>query len=34
DHIYGLAHGELLAEGAPSEIQNDQGVIDAYLGAH
>ncbi|MCG8423078.1 MAG: ABC transporter ATP-binding protein [Proteobacteria bacterium] len=32
--IYCLAHGELLAEGAPSDIQNDQRVIDAYLGAH
>ena len=33
-HIYCLAHGELLAEGQPEEIQNDQRVIDAYLGAH
>ena len=33
-HIYCLAHGELLAEGAPGEIQNDSRVIDAYLGAH
>ncbi len=33
-HIYCLAHGELLAAGAPSEIQNNQLVIDAYLGAH
>lgn len=33
-HIYCLAHGELLAEGAPEQIQNDQRVIDAYLGAH
>jgi len=32
--IYCLAHGEMLAEGAPEEIQNDQRVIDAYLGAH
>jgi len=32
--IYCLAHGELLASGAPAEIQNDQRVIDAYLGAH
>ena len=34
DHIYCLAHGELLAEGPPEEIQNDQRVLDAYLGAH
>jgi branched-chain amino acid transport system ATP-binding protein len=34
EHIYCLAHGQMLAEGAPDEIQNDQRVIDAYLGAH
>ena len=34
DNIYCLAHGELLAHGTPAEIQNDQRVIDAYLGAH
>jgi len=34
EHIYCLAHGELLAGGTPDEIQNDQRVIDAYLGAH
>jgi branched-chain amino acid transport system ATP-binding protein len=33
-HIYCLAHGELLADGAPEAIQDDQRVIDAYLGAH
>jgi len=33
DHIYCLAHGRLLAEGAPEAIQNDQTIIDAYLGA-
>lgn len=34
DRIYCLAHGQLLAEGSPAQIQNDQRVIDAYLGAH
>ena len=34
DKIYCLAHGELLAEGSADEIQNNQSVIDAYLGAH
>jgi ABC-type branched-subunit amino acid transport system ATPase component len=30
--IYCMAHGEMLAEGEPGEIQRDQRVIDAYLG--
>lgn len=34
DTIYCLAHGEMLAHGAPHAIQNDRRVIDAYLGAH
>ncbi|HJP06079.1 MAG TPA: ABC transporter ATP-binding protein [Arenicellales bacterium] len=34
DQIYCLAHGELLAQGSPDDIQKDQRVIDAYLGAH
>ena len=34
EHIYCLAHGELLADGSPEQIQNDQRVIDAYLGVH
>ncbi len=32
--IYCLAHGELLASGTAGEIQKNQNVIDAYLGAH
>jgi branched-chain amino acid transport system ATP-binding protein len=34
EHIYCLAHGELLADGPPEAIRDDQRVIDAYLGAH
>ena len=34
EHIYCLAHGELLAEGSADEIRDDQRVIDAYLGAN
>ena len=34
DTIYCLAHGEMLASGSPDEIQNNQDVVDAYLGAH
>ncbi len=34
DTVYCLAHGELLASGTPEEVQNDQDVVDAYLGAH
>ncbi len=34
DTVYCLAHGEILASGAPEAVQNDQRVIDAYLGAH
>jgi ABC-type branched-subunit amino acid transport system ATPase component len=33
-HIYCLAHGELLASGPPESIQNDRRVVDAYLGVH
>jgi len=33
-HIYCMSHGELLASGSPTQIRDDQRVIDAYLGAH
>ena len=34
EHIYCLANGKVLSEGSPEEIQNDQEVINAYLGGH
>ena len=32
EHIYCVAGGTILAAGKPDDIQNDQRVIDAYLG--
>ena len=34
EHIYCLSNGKVLADGQPSALQNDQRVIDAYLGGH
>ncbi|ABO51435.1 amino acid/amide ABC transporter ATP-binding protein 1, HAAT family [Desulforamulus reducens MI-1] len=33
EHILVLDHGETIAQGTPTEIQNNQQVIEAYLGA-
>ena len=32
DHIYVLNNGVKIAEGSPSEVQSNEGVIDAYFG--
>ena len=32
DHVYVLANGKLIAQGAPRDIAHDEAVIEAYLG--
>ncbi|MGL4496254.1 MAG: ABC transporter ATP-binding protein [Beijerinckiaceae bacterium] len=32
DHVYVLAQGRIIAEGAPAAVARDQAVIEAYLG--
>lgn len=32
DHVVVMAYGERLAEGTPDEVQNNEAVLEAYLG--
>jgi branched-chain amino acid transport system ATP-binding protein len=32
DHVYVLANGRLIAQGAPRDVARDEAVIEAYLG--
>ena len=32
DRVVVLDHGQLIADGTPDQVQNNQDVIDAYLG--